>query len=64
MRRVPQTNVERRRSFNIDQNGVEKLWEKFKEKYGRKNLEKTSEIEIWDRNCRNELTGGKLREAN
>ena len=24
--------------------------------------EKTLEIEIWDRNCRNELTGGKLRE--
>ena len=28
MWRVPQPNVERRRSFNIDQNGGEKLWVK------------------------------------
>ena len=34
-----------------------KIWET---KFG----EKTSEIEIWDRNCRNEFTGGKLRERN
>ena len=31
------------------------IWET---KFGKK----TSEIEIWDRNCRNEFTGGKLRE--
>ena len=41
---------------------------KFKEmkqrsqKFGRQNLEKNFKIEIWDRNCRNEFTGGKLRE--
>ena len=46
------------------------IGKKFKEmkqrsqKFGRQNLGKTSEIEIWDRNCRNEFTGGKLREWN
>ena len=71
MRRVPQPNVERRRSFNIDQNGGEKLWIKNSRRLnegvtnlGDKIWRKTSEIEIWDRNCRNEFTGGKLREGN
>ena len=31
---------------------------------GDKIWRKTSEIEIWDRNCRNEFTGGKFRERN
>ena len=31
---------------------------------GNKIRRKTSEIEIWDINCRNEFTGGKLREGN
>ena len=30
---------------------------------GDKIWRKTSGIEIWDRNCRNEFTGGKLRES-
>ena len=31
---------------------------------GDKIWRKTSEIEIWNINCRNEFTGGKLREGN
>ena len=71
MRRVPQPNVERRRSSNIDQNGGDKLWVKNSRRLnkGAKNLgdkiwRKTSGIEIWDRNCRNEFRGGKLWEGN
>ena len=71
MRRVPQPNVERRRSFNIDQNGGEKLWVKNSRRWnegaknlGDKILRKTSRIEIGDRNCRNEFTGSKLWEGN
>ena len=46
------------------------MGKKFKEmkqrsqKLGRQNLEKTSEIEIWDKNSRNKFTGGKLLEGN
>ena len=31
---------------------------------GHKIWRKTSEIEIWDGNCRNEFTGGKSRDGN
>ena len=41
-----------------DETKEPKIWET---KLGEK---KNSEIEIWDRNCRNEFTGGKLREGN
>ena len=38
MWRVPQPNVERRRSFNIDQNGEEKLWGKIQGVIWEKNI--------------------------
>ena len=41
MRRVPQPNVERRRSFNIDQNREEKLWVKIQG-------DETKEPKIWE----------------
>ena len=41
MWRVPQPNVERRRSFNIDQNGEEKLW-------GKIQGDETKEPKIWE----------------
>ena len=40
-----------------DETKEPKIWET---KFGKK----TSEKEIWDRNCRNEFTGGKFRERN
>ena len=55
MRRVPQPNVERGRSFNIDQNRGEKFkdMKQRSQKFGRQNLEK---------NFRNRNMGYELQE--
>ena len=72
MRRVPQPNVERRRSFNIDQNGEEKLWGKiqgviWEKKIGEKLQKYKYGIEIAGMNlregtCGREIEGVKLWE--
>ena len=62
MRRVPQPNVERSRSFNIDQNRGEKLWVKIQG-------DETKEPTIWEtkfgeKSSEIEIAGMTLREGN